>query len=117
MAGTIIVTKDAGSDGETVFTFSAGGGLSPISFTLTGGTSHTFSSVPAGSGYSIIETPASGWEQTSVTVSNSSKISNITVADLETVTVTFKNAPYPSVEPPDWLLYQMSIKPREEDSA
>jgi hypothetical protein len=39
------------SDTTTTFSFTAGGGLSPTSFSLTGGTSKTYSNLTPGSGY------------------------------------------------------------------
>ncbi len=69
--GQIVVVKDATPDDAQDFSFTAGGGLSPASFSLdddanpTLSNTQTFSSVVPGAGYSITETVPSGWDQTS----------------------------------------------------
>lgn len=92
---SITVTKVvAGSDADsTEFTFVAGGGLSPGSFTLQAGESFTYEDVEPGSGYSIVETTPDGWGTPSVVVSNASPSVNLTVGEGEAVTVTVTNAP------------------------
>lgn len=96
--GTIIVTKDAGADTTTQFPMTAGGGLSPTSFSLAGGQSTTYSGVTPGSGYTIDENlpvPA-GWQSPpGYSVSNGSSHDNISVAAGETVTVTVTNTQCP----------------------
>jgi hypothetical protein len=91
--GTIIARKVTvpSSDTSTSFSFSAGGGLSPGTFTLVGGGSQTYSGVNPGSGYSLSETPTAGWDLTSATCDDGSPISNISVSAGETVTCTFTN--------------------------
>jgi hypothetical protein len=97
LTGTIIVRKDAQPDDAQDFAFTAGGGLSPASFSLdddsnaTLSNTRTFASVPTGSGYSIAETVPSGWKQSQVTCDDGSPITNIDVAAGETVTCTFVN--------------------------
>jgi hypothetical protein len=71
------------------FTFTAGGGLSPASFTLVDGEDQTFE-VAAGSGYTISEDATPGWS-TSITVSNGSSTSDLTVEDGEITVVTVTN--------------------------
>lgn len=89
--GTIIVEKvTIPEDDSTEFDFTAGGGLSPTSFSLSGGETRSFTGVAAGSGYSITETPNAGYI-TTYEVSNDSPIDNITVEADEVVTVTVTN--------------------------
>jgi hypothetical protein len=89
--GEIVVTKVTIPDGSTQeFDFTAGGGLTPTTFTLTDGDSETFEDLVPGDGYSISETAPAGWSA-SFTVSNGSPPDNITVAGGETVTVTVTN--------------------------
>ena len=91
-SGTIQVVKVTVPETDgTAFDFTAGGGLTPDSFSLAHGDTQTFNSVPAGDGYSVLETPNLTY-QTTVTVSNGSDPTNITVEDGETVTVTFTNS-------------------------
>lgn len=85
------VTTPADPAGVTAFAFTAGGGLSPASFTLTDGQSQVFSALPAGS-FSIAETPPPvPWMALPPIVSNGSPASALTVANGEAVTVTFRN--------------------------
>ena len=97
-AGTIVVVKDAVPDDGQNFSFTAGGGLTPTSFTLdddadgTLSNTQTLSNVPAGSGYSVSETVPSAWEQQSATCDDGSPPSNIDVSASETVTCTFTNS-------------------------
>jgi hypothetical protein len=91
-AGTIIVkkvTNPSPDPSDTSFSFTAGGGLSPSSFSLKNGQQQTFSNVSPGSGYSVAETVPSGWDLTSSTCSDGSPVSNIDVSPGETVTCTF----------------------------
>jgi hypothetical protein len=95
--GTIVVTKVVNpSSDPTEFDFTSTG-LFPSTWTLGHGDSITFY-VAAGSGYAIVETPEAGFN-VAYNVSNGSLVSNITVADLETVTVTVTNTES-SVTPP-----------------
>jgi hypothetical protein len=89
--GTIEVVKATVPDGSTEeFDFTAGGGLTPTTFTLTDGETETFEDLTPGDGYSISEAAVAGWS-TSFSVSNGSPPDNITVAAGETVTVTVTN--------------------------
>ena len=88
--GQITVVKDAVPDDPQDFAFTAGGGLSPASFSLDddldrdASNTRTFKDVPAGSGYSLSETVPSGWDQTSATCDDGSPVSNIAVGRGET---------------------------------
>ena len=93
-----MVRKDAVPDAAQDFSFTAGGGLSPSSFSLdddsegTLSNTKTFEGVAPGSGYSVAENvPPSNWTQTSATCDDGSPISNINVSLGETVTCTFTN--------------------------
>lgn len=90
--GTIRVVKivNPSSDPQT-FDFSAGGGLTPTSFSLGHADEQVFNSVPVGDGYSVEETANPNY-QTTVTVSNGSPVTNISVEEDETVVVTFTNS-------------------------
>src|ERR671937_625906 len=91
-AGKIIVkkvTNPSPDPSDTSFSFTAGGGLSPTSFSLTNGQQQTFSNVTPGNGYSVAETVPSGWDLTSSTCDDGSPVTNIDVAAGETVTCTF----------------------------
>src|ERR671923_55349 len=90
--GTIIVKKvtDPSPDpSNTSFPFTAGGGLSPTSFSLHNGDQQTFSNLTPGSGYNVSETVPTGWNLTSATCDDGSPVSNIDVSVGETVTCTF----------------------------
>ncbi len=95
--GQIIVVKDATPDDAQDFSFAAGGGLSPASFSLdddanaTLSNTRTFTNVVPGSGYSLAETVPGGWDQTAATCDDGSPSSNISVSAGETVTCTFSN--------------------------
>ena len=95
--GSIVVVKNATPDDPQDFSFTAGGGLSPASFSLDDDADATLSNtrsftnlVPAG-GYSLSETVPSGWDQTGATCDDGSPVSNVNVAPAETVTCTFAN--------------------------
>jgi hypothetical protein len=89
--GSIIVTKTTDPSGlDTEFDFTAGGGLSPSSFTLQDGENQNFIGITSGSGYSVSETAEPGYS-TSYEVSNASPHTNIVVGANETVTVTVTN--------------------------
>jgi uncharacterized surface anchored protein len=76
---------------NTSFSFTAGGGLSPASFSLVNGGTKTYSGINPGSGYSVAETVPDGWDLTSSTCDDGSPVSNIDVSAGETVTCTFTN--------------------------
>ncbi len=95
---TLIVRKttDPSPDqSATSFAFTAGGGLSPASFSLADGGSRTFADLVPGSGFSLAETLPAGWQQQSATCSDGSPVTNIALAAGESVTCTFVNAPIP----------------------
>lgn len=90
--GTIIVqkvTEPSPDPTDTSFGFTAGGGLSPTSFSLKNGQMQTYSNVVPGSGYSVAETVPAGWDLISATCDDGSPVSNIDVSAGETVTCTF----------------------------
>ena len=95
--GRIVAVKDATPNDPQDFSFTAGGGLSPASFSLdddadgTLSNTRTFTDLAPGSGYSLSETVPSGWDQTGATCDDGSPVSNIDVAAGETVTCTFTN--------------------------
>ena len=95
--GSITVVKDATPNDPQDFSFTAGGGLSPTSFSLdddsdgTLSTTRTFSSLAPGSGYSLSEAVPSGWDQTSATCDDGSPVSNINLSPNENITCTFSN--------------------------
>ena len=97
--GKIVVVQESQPDGEPQdFSYTAGGGLSPASFTLDDDTNatlpntQTFSDLQPGSSYSVMQpsTPA-GWNSAQVTCSDGSSPSAIDVSYGETVTCTFAN--------------------------
>jgi uncharacterized repeat protein (TIGR01451 family) len=89
--GTLVVKKSTLPAGATAtFDFTAGGGLSPASFTLRDGESRVFADVAARSGYSLAEGVPDGW-QLNASCSDGSPIDNITVDPGETVECTFTN--------------------------
>ena len=83
--GQIVAVKDAVPNDPQDFSFTAGGGLSPASFSLdddadgTLAASRTFTDVMPGSGYSLAETVPGGWDQTAATCDDGSPVSNINV--------------------------------------
>ena len=92
--GTIIVKKvtvPSPDPTDTSFSYTAGGGLSPTSFSLKNGGSRTYLNVPSGSGYSVAETVPTNWQLTSATCDDGSPVSNIGVSPNEVVTCTFTN--------------------------
>ena len=100
--GRVIVVKDTTPDDPQDFQFSAGGGLSPTSFTLDDdgdnsnalSNTRTFDNVVPGSGYSVSEPPPIpvGWELNTARCDDNSPPSNINVSAGETVTCTFINS-------------------------
>jgi hypothetical protein len=92
--GTIIVQKvtiPSPDPTGTSFAYTAGGGLTPTSFSLKNGEHTTYSNVLAGSGYSVDETVPTNWVLVSATCDDNSPVSNISVSPGETVTCTFTN--------------------------
>src|ERR687888_806569 len=90
--GTIKIKKvtDPSPDAtNTSFSFTAGGGLSPTSFSLKNGDTQTYAGVNPGNGYSVAETVPTGWDLTSSTCDDGSPVTNIDVSAGETVTCTF----------------------------
>jgi hypothetical protein len=90
--GTIVIRKSTApsSDTTTSFAFTAGGGLSPGSFSLKNGESRTFANLVPQAGYSVAENTPTDWDLTS-TCSDGSPVSNIEVEPGETVTCTLTN--------------------------
>jgi hypothetical protein len=76
---------------DTSFSYTAGGGLDPTSFSLKNGDSKTYDPVFAGSGYSVAETVPANWQLVSATCDDGSPVTNISVSPNETVTCTFTN--------------------------
>ena len=76
---------DATPDDPQDFGFTAGGGLSPASFSLdddadaTLSNSRTFTNVAPGGGYSLSESVPGGWDQTGATCDDASPVTNINV--------------------------------------
>src|SRR5207302_276482 len=95
--GQIVVKENSLPNDAQDFAFSAGGGLSPSSFSLdddsdgTLSNTQTLGNVTPGAGYSVSETVPSGWDQTGASCSDGSPPSNIDLAAGETVTCTFTN--------------------------
>jgi uncharacterized repeat protein (TIGR01451 family) len=91
--GTIIVRKVTAPNPDPTdasFSFTAGGGLSPTSFSLKNGESRTFDHLVPQAGYSVAETTPAGWDLTSA-CSDGSPVSNIDLGPGETVSCTFTN--------------------------
>jgi prealbumin domain-containing protein len=92
--GTIIakkVTDPSPDTTNTSFSFTAGGGLTPTSFSLKNGETKTYSGVNPGNGYTLAESVPTGWDLTSSTCDDGSPVTNIDVSAGETVTCTFTN--------------------------
>jgi hypothetical protein len=85
------VTNPSPDTSDTSFSFTAGGGLTPTSFSLKNGGSQTYESVVVGSGYTVAETVPTGWDLISAVCDDGSPVSNISVSPNETVTCTFTN--------------------------
>lgn len=91
-SGTIVVRKitDPSPDPSgTSFGFTAGGGLSPASFSLEDGDSREFDNLLPRAGYSLAESVATGWDLISASCDDGSPVSNIDLGAGETVTCTF----------------------------
>jgi hypothetical protein len=91
--GTIIVRKvtvPSPDPTDTSFAFTAGGGLSPASFSLKNGGSRTFANLVPQAGYSVAENTPAGWDVTRA-CDDGSPTSNIDVGPGETVICTFTN--------------------------
>jgi hypothetical protein len=101
--GQVIAVLDAQPDSAQVFSYTAGGGLSPTSFTLSdpspGNTTsrqRTLNHVPPNSsGYSLSQAAQPGWDLTSATCDNGSPVTNISVPAGTTVRCTFTNVQQP----------------------
>ena len=92
--GRIIINKvtiPSPDPTDTSFSYTAGGGLTPTSFSLKNGESQTYNDVFAGSGYSVAETVPANWELVSAVCDDGSPVSNISVSPEEVVTCTFTN--------------------------
>jgi hypothetical protein len=81
----------------TLFSFTAGGGLVPTSFTLANGGIQTFTGVTPGSGYSVAQTVSPGWTLTSATCSDGSLPGNIDLDRNEAITCTFVTSRDPEI--------------------
>jgi hypothetical protein len=104
--GTIVVQKTATPATAALFDFTAGGGLTPTSFSLPDGGTQTFTAVPVGSGYSVTETGPAGWT-VGYSVSNGSPQTNLGVAAGETVIVTVSNANPPPDAPLTYVIRRL----------
>ena len=100
--GQIVLVHDSQPDDPQDFAYTAGGGLSPTSFSLdddadgTLSNSRTFADVPAGSGYSLAQAAPGGWDKASATCDDGSPVTNIDLSGGETVTCTFTDTnPFP----------------------
>jgi hypothetical protein len=91
------VTNPSPDPTDTSFSFSAGGGLTPDSFSLKNGESHTFDNLVPQAGYSLAENTPSSWDLTSAGCSDGSLVSNIDVGPGETVVCTFTNTSQPTL--------------------
>ncbi len=93
--GQIVVVEDAQPNDAQDFAFTAGGGLTPTSFSLdddadaTLSNTQTFANVVPAGGYTLAQTAPAGWDLSSATCSDGSPINNINVAAAEVVTCTF----------------------------
>ncbi len=93
----IRIVKDAQPNDPQDFSFTAGGGLSPSTFSLDDDSNGTlsnervFTAVAPGSGYSVAETVPANWQQSSATCSDGSPVSNIDVSQGEIVSCFFTN--------------------------
>lgn len=92
--GTLRVIKIATATPYEIFTFTAGGGLTPASFTLANLQEQLYTDLTPGT-YSIVETPVPGFD-TTYSISNGSPYNAITVASGEYVTVTVTNTANPA---------------------
>ncbi|MCB0190131.1 MAG: hypothetical protein KDE31_37925, partial [Caldilineaceae bacterium] len=77
------------NDSNTTFSFTAGGGLSPTSFSLGNGETRTFTNLMPGTNYQVSGLGLPGWALSSATCSNGSSIDRITIDPGQTVTCTF----------------------------
>jgi len=100
---------DAQPNSGQDFAFTAGGGLSPATFSLDDdgddgdalARTRTFSNVTAGSGYSLSQSLPASWTQQSATCSDGSSPSNIDLGATESVICTFVDVPdYPGYARP-----------------
>ena len=92
-----MVVKDATPNDPQDFSFTAGGGLSPASFSLDDDADGTLAATRTFT--DLVRDPATrspracraGWDQTSATCDDGSAVSNITLSAGEIVTCTFAN--------------------------
>ena len=99
LSATLLVFLDAQPNSGQDFAFTAGGGLSPTSFSLDDdgedsnglANARQFSDLAPGSGYSVSETVPAFWNLQSATCSDGSSPSNITLSEQEFVVCTFTN--------------------------
>ncbi|MCB0063606.1 MAG: DUF11 domain-containing protein, partial [Caldilineaceae bacterium] len=91
--GTIVVkvTTLPDEDLATSFPLSAGGGLSPTTFTLKNGQHYTFADLVPGNHYNLVETVPAGWMLGSASCSDGSPFTKVDVSAGETVTCIFVN--------------------------
>ncbi len=97
--GELVVVEDSLPDDPQDFSFAAGGGLSPSSFSLdddndsdlTLARTQLFYNLQAKNGYSLAQTVPSGWIASSPTCSNGSPVTNIDIPPGQAVTCTFVN--------------------------
>ncbi len=82
---------------QTSFDFTAGGGLTPTTFSLADGGSHTFENVVPGANYTVSEDALAGWLPATASCNDGSPVTNIDLGAGETVTCTFVNRPRPPV--------------------
>ncbi|MCB0193157.1 MAG: hypothetical protein KDJ65_14530 [Anaerolineae bacterium] len=87
------VTDPSPDPTSTSFSFTAGGGLSPSSFSLADGDVQTFTNVISGT-YTLSETIPSGWSL-SATCDNSDPINALAIGVDETITCIFTNTASP----------------------
>jgi len=92
--GRLIVRKVTNPNPDRTnaqFSFTAGGGLAPATFTLRNGQSRLFANLEPGSGYSIVEQALANWQVASATCDDNSPLTNIQISAGETVTCTVLN--------------------------
>ena len=93
---TIRKTTDPSPDPTAAsFAFTAGGGLTPTTFSLADGGTREFKDLVPKAGYSVAEDPLAGWLPPTASCSDGSPVTNIDLAAGEAVTCTFVNRPKP----------------------
>jgi hypothetical protein len=96
--GRILAVQSSTPNDAQDFDFTAGGGLSPTSFSLDNdgdngnalASSRSFVNLVPGAGYSLASSTPPGWDTTSASCSDGSPLANIDVAPGETVTCVFE---------------------------